>query len=150
MPRFSTPTARPRRRRATLPFQGVQTSQIENPNPQSVGENTNWYTEDGYRGGSYVNCSDKSQPGVMPILNALKNISPNCAANTYYLVNNYNLGYKADGTLSNPTNDPTLFTLPPQPPSLPTIADALTTKGVSWKWIPAVAESTAATRLPII
>src|SRR5262249_21326894 len=44
------------------------------------------------------------------------------------------LGYKANGTLSNPTNDPTLFTLPPQPPSLSTIADALTTKGVTWKY----------------
>jgi len=31
----------------------------------------------------------------------------NCAANAYYLVNNYNLGYKADGTLSNPGHDPT-------------------------------------------
>jgi acid phosphatase len=115
-------------------YQGVQTSQVENPNPQPAGSNTNWYTEDGYRGGSYVNCSDPNQPGVTPILNALANIKPNCAANTYYLVNNYNLGYKANGTLSNPTNDPTLFTLPPQPPSLPTIADALTKKGVSWKY----------------
>src|SRR5215472_2171903 len=99
-------------------FQGVQTSQVENPNPQPAGTNTNWYTEDGYRGGSYVNCSDLSQPGVTPIRSLLQNLNvkPNCAANTYYLVNNYNLGYKANGTLSNPTNDPTLFTLPPQPP----------------------------------
>jgi phospholipase C len=105
-------------------YQGVQTSQVENPNPQPAGTNTNWYTEDGYRGGSYVNCSDPNQPGVTPIRSLLQNlnITPNCAANTYYLVNNYNLGYKADGTLSNPTNDPTLFTLPPQPPSLPVAA----------------------------
>jgi phospholipase C len=102
-------------------YQGVQTSHVENPNPQPASTNNNWYTEDGYRGGSNVNCSDKSQPGVMPILNTLKNINPNCAPDTYYLVNNYNLGYKANGTLSNPTNDPTLFTLPPQPTSLPTL-----------------------------
>ena len=114
----------------------VQTSQIENPNPQSGLSNPNWYTEDGYRGGSYVNCADPSQPGVKPIVDYLTTlkVKPNCATNTYYLVNNYNLGYKADGTLSNPTNDPTKFTLPPQPASLPTIADALSAKGVSWKY----------------
>jgi phospholipase C len=114
----------------------VQTSQVENPNPQSGLSNPNWYTEDGYRGGSYVNCADSTQPGVKPILDYLGtlNVKPNCAANTYYLVNNYNLGYKANGDLSNPTNDPTKFTLPPQPASLPTIADALSAKNISWKY----------------
>lgn len=117
-------------------YQGVTTSQVENPNPQPAGANTNWYTEDGYRGGSYVKCSDSTQPGVAPILAYLKTLSvkPNCASNTHYLVNNYNLGYRADGTLSNPALDPTKFTLPPQPATLPTIADALSAKGVSWKW----------------
>ncbi len=50
--------------------------EIENPNPMP-GTN-NWYTEDGYgygaianNGGSYVNCSSPSQPGVTPILNYL-------------------------------------------------------------------------------
>jgi hypothetical protein len=62
------------------------------------------------------------------------NIKPNCALDTYYLVNNYNLGYTADGRLANPSNDPTKFRLPPQPASLPTIADALSAEGVSWKW----------------
>jgi hypothetical protein len=76
--------------------------------------------------------------------------NPNCASNTYYLVNNYNLGYKADGTLSNPTNDPTLFALPPQPPSLPTIADALTTKGVPGNITPADGALMAAPPPPII
>jgi hypothetical protein len=32
------------------------------PDPQS-GTN-NWYTQDGYSGGSYANCSDKNNPGV--------------------------------------------------------------------------------------
>ena len=37
-------------------------NQIENPNPAS-GTN-NYYTQDGYSGGSYVNCADNGQPGV--------------------------------------------------------------------------------------
>jgi phospholipase C len=36
-------------------------NQIENPDPQP-GTN-NFYTQDGYSGGSYVNCSDPHQPG---------------------------------------------------------------------------------------
>jgi hypothetical protein len=38
----------------------------------------------------------------MNVLRTL-NVKPNCAADTYYLVNNYNLGYKANGDLANPT-----------------------------------------------
>jgi phospholipase C len=117
-------------------YQGVQTSQVENPNPQTGLSNPNWYTEDGYRGGSYVNCADPTQPGVKPITDYLTTLSvkSNCAANAYYLLNNYNLGYKADGTLSNPTNDPTLFTLPPIPATLPNIGDALSAQKVTWKY----------------
>lgn len=44
-------------------------TQIENPNPLS-GWN-NYYTQDGYSGGSYVNCADNTQPGVKPILDYL-------------------------------------------------------------------------------
>jgi len=117
-------------------YQGVQTSQVENPDPQTGLSNPNWYTEDGYRGGSYVKCADSSQPGVTPILDYLKMlpVNSNCAASAYYLVNNYNLGYKADGTLRNPTNDPTLFTLPPIPSTLPNIGDTLTAQKVSWEY----------------
>lgn len=35
---------------------------IENPDAQP-GTN-NWYKEDGYQGGTYVNCSDLDSPGV--------------------------------------------------------------------------------------
>jgi phospholipase C len=42
---------------------------------------------------------------IVDYLTTLK-VKPNCAPNTYYLVNNYNLGYKADGTLANPICDP--------------------------------------------
>jgi hypothetical protein len=66
---FDTPSMPNKRTVPPTSFmnQGTQTSQVENPNPQPAGSNTNWYTEDGYRGGSYVNCSDTTQPGVTPI-----------------------------------------------------------------------------------
>jgi acid phosphatase len=118
-------------------WQGTQTSQVENPNPQTGLSNPNWYTEDGYRGGSYVNCADTKQPGVQPIVTYLTSLSvkPNCAANTYYLVNNYNLAYLPDGKLRpiDPQGS-SWFTLAPQPKSLPTIADALTANSISWKY----------------
>jgi phospholipase C len=112
----------------------ITVSQIENPDPQPGLENTNWYTEDGYRGGSYVKCADPSEPGVKAIWDYLDSIkvNPNCEKDTYYLVNNYNLGYTPDGKPVDLSKSP--YTLPPQPASLPTIADALSTKGVSWKW----------------
>jgi phospholipase C len=67
-------------------------NQIEDPDPQS-GTN-NFYASDGLLGGSFVNCSDLSQPGVAPIMSYLNSLSyslfrgGNCAPNTYYLVNN--------------------------------------------------------------
>jgi len=120
--------------------------EIENPNP-AKGTN-NWYTEDGYGagsygspssgGGSYTNCADASQPGVAPTLNYLKAlatpISPNCEANHYYLLNNYNPGYFGNGnnayTDTNPNN--TVFTIPPS--SVPSIGDSLIAANVSWKY----------------
>ncbi len=58
--------------------------EVENPNP-AVGTN-NWYTQDGYGGGSYgsasygggsyTNCSDITQPGVAPIVTYLQLSSP--------------------------------------------------------------------------
>ncbi|WGR74538.1 MULTISPECIES: alkaline phosphatase family protein [unclassified Bradyrhizobium] len=107
-------------------------NQIENPDP-ARGTN-NYYTQDGYSGGSYVNCSDPSAPGVAAINEQLykNNVrNNNCSANHYYLVNNYNMYWN-----QNSTNPQTLgsdkFVLPPQ--SAPTIADVMTAKGVSWKY----------------
>jgi acid phosphatase len=119
---------------ATVNGVKVTVSQIENPNPQSVAGNTNWYTEDGYSGGSYVNCADGSQPGVGAIRDYLAqiHIDPKCEPDHYYLVNNYNPGYAADGTAADLAARP--FTLPPQPASLRNIADALSAAAVSWKW----------------
>lgn len=104
-------------------------NEIENPNPQP-GTN-NWYTEDGYSGGSYTQCADTSQPGVAPIAAYLKSYPGNhplrCQPGAYYLLNNYNPGYMGDGTVNTST-----FTIPPS--SVPTIADRLNEKQISWRY----------------
>jgi phospholipase C len=99
--------------------------EIENPVPQP-GTN-NFWIQDGYGGfgasgayggGSYSNCSDATQPGVGPILAYLaalpRPINPNCAPNTYYLLNNYNPGYFGDGSdaYADHTSNNTPFTIP--------------------------------------
>ena len=104
-------------------------NQIENPNPQP-GTN-NWYTQDGYSGGSYSNCSDASQPGVHQVLDYLNQLpsrpASKCAPGAYYLLNNYNPGYNGDGTLNTST-----FTIPPS--SVPTIGDTLNAHHISWRY----------------
>jgi phospholipase C len=130
---------------AGTPYAGI-VDEIENPNPAS-GTN-NWYSEDGYGGGgygsaaygggSYTNCSDLSQPGVAPIVNYLKSLSPpvdpRCEAGHYYLLNNYNPGYFGNGknayTDDSAYNTP--FTIPPS--STPSIGDDLGAGNVSWKY----------------
>ncbi|MDD2800171.1 MAG: alkaline phosphatase family protein [Methylococcales bacterium] len=105
-------------------------NQIENPNPLAATEN--FYIQDGYAGGSYVNCSDANQPGVASILSILKNNhrSSNCAKGAYYLVNNYDVPYNVDGTAKELAANK--FIYPPQ--SVPTIGESLSAKNVSWKW----------------
>jgi phospholipase C len=120
--------------------------EIENPNPQK-GTN-NWYSEDGYGGGSfgsasygggsYSECSNLKQPGVAPIVNYLQSlpnpIDPRCEAGHYYLLNNYNPGYFGNGknayTDTNANN--TVFTIPPS--SVPSIGDTLLKAKISWKY----------------
>jgi phospholipase C len=103
-------------------------NQIENPDPQP-GTN-NWYTQDGYSGGSYSDCADHSQPGVRGVFSYLNSLSyrvfNNCRPGHYYLLNNYNPGYNVDGTLNTST-----FTVPPQE-NWPTIGDELSARGISW------------------
>lgn len=108
--------------------------QIENPDAQP-GTN-NWYTEDGYRGGTYVNCADPAQPGVAGIRALLAQLpypafnDGNCAPGHYYMVNNLDPAF---GPLGEPLPlGADKFLLPPQP--MPHIGDALTAGGVSWKW----------------
>ncbi|HLH10444.1 MAG TPA: alkaline phosphatase family protein [Methylovirgula sp.] len=127
-------------------------SEIENPNPQP--STNNFYTQDGYGGGSgsptatapnanygggsYVDCADPTQPGISPILNylnALKRpVSANCEAGHYYLVNNYNPGYFGDGTDAYTNKNPKnyVFTIPPS--SLRTIGDELNEHNISWAY----------------
>ena len=131
---------------AGSPNAGV-VDEIENPNPQS-GTN-NWYTEDGYGGGSYgsssygggtyTNCSDSTQPGVAPITTYLSSLStpinPRCDSNHFYLLNNYNPGFYGDGRnayadIGNPNE--TVFTIPPSP--LRNIGDELNEKNISWAY----------------
>jgi phospholipase C len=120
--------------------------EVENPNPAAT--TNNWYTEDGYGGGSfgaasygggsYSDCSDTTQPGVAPIVNYLKSlakpIDPRCEKGHYYLLNNYNPGYFGNGnnayTDTNANN--TVFTIPPS--STPSIGDDLIKNNVSWKY----------------
>ena len=121
-------------------------NEIENPNP-AKGTN-NWYTEDGYGGGSfgspsfgggsYSDCSDTTQPGVEPVVKYLKSlptpIAANCEKGHYYLLNNYNPGYFGNGnnafTDTNPAN--TVFTIPPS--SVRSIGDEMLAKNISWKY----------------
>jgi phospholipase C len=131
---------------AGSPNAGV-VDEIENPNAQS-GTN-NYYTEDGYGGGSYgsasfgggtySNCADTTQPGVAPIANYLsslsKPINPRCDTSHFYLLNNYNPGYYGDGRnayadIGNPKE--TVFTIPPSP--LRNIGDELNENNISWAY----------------
>jgi phospholipase C len=120
--------------------------EVENPNA-AAGTN-NWYKEDGYGGGSagkssygggsYSNCSDSDAPGVTSVLEYLSSlpyqVDPKCAPGHYYLLNNYNPGYFADGSNAyTDTNDHnTVFTVPPS--TLRTIGDELLEKNVSFTY----------------
>ena len=102
---------------------------IENPNPQA-GTN-NYYTQDGYSGGSYSDCSDSFAPGVKAVESYLSTLpytpSSKCEKGAYYLLNNYNPGYYGDGTINTSP-----FTIPPSP--VHTIADNLNAAGISWAY----------------
>ena len=109
-------------------------NQIENPDPMTGTDN--WYTQDGYAGGSYVNCADASQPGVKAIGDYLNSLpyrpfrGGNCRDNAYYLVNNYKPGYLGDGTPA--PLGPREFTIPPS--RQPNLGLLLSRHGVSWRY----------------
>src|SRR6202789_2170577 len=107
------------------------TNQVENPNPQA--STNDYYDQDGYGGGSYVNCGDISQPGVPAVTNylqSLKNpVNPNCVKGDYYLVNNYNPGYTGDGQLYSALSP---FTI--SPTSQKSIGDDLVAHKVPFKY----------------
>src|SRR5271163_995761 len=120
--------------------------EVENPNP-AVGTN-NWYSEDGYGGGSfgsasygggsYSNCSDPTQPGVSEVVTYLQSlphpVDPHCEAGHYYLLNNYNPGYfgKGENAFVDTNAANTVFTVPPS--AVRSIADELLARDISWKY----------------
>jgi acid phosphatase len=112
-------------------------NQIENPDPAPG--TANFYRQDGYQGGSYVNCADASQPGVGAILEVLKRkgVASGCERGAYYLVNNYGAGYDLDGHPQPLGAQNQVY--PPQ--TVPTIAEALSRKGIRWKWYTAGREA---------
>jgi phospholipase C len=120
--------------------------EVENPNP-AAGTN-NWYSEDGYGGGSfgsasfgggsYSNCADPTQNGVSSVVKYLQSlprpVDPHCEVGHYYLLNNYNPGYFGQGenAFADESPDNTVFTVPPS--STPSIGDTLLKHEISWKY----------------
>jgi phospholipase C len=120
--------------------------EVENPNP-AAGTN-NWYSEDGYGGGSfgspsfgggsYSNCADPTQNGVSSVVKYLQSlprpVDPHCEVGHYYLLNNYNPGYFGQGenAFADESPDNTVFTIPPS--SVPSIGDTLLKHDISWKY----------------
>ncbi len=105
-------------------------NEIENPNPQP--DTNNYYTQDGYSGGSYSACADPGQSGVGPILDYLKSLpaapKANCDPGHYYLLNNYNPGYLGNGEVDTISK----FAIPPS--SVRNIGDDLLEHHVSWAY----------------
>lgn len=120
--------------------------EIEDPNA-APGTN-NWYSEDGYGGGSggsasygggsYSDCSDPNAAGAPAVLDYLHSlpytVDAKCAPGHYYLLNNYNPGYFADGTNAySDTNDHnTVFTVPPS--NLRNIGNELVEHNISFAY----------------
>ena len=101
-------------------------SLIANPNPKPGTVNT--YTADN----AFSNCSDITQPGVLPIIQYLEslpyNAEPNCAHNSYYMLDNTNPGFLPNGTLVPAVQN----ALPPSP--VRSIGDALNEQSISWAY----------------
>jgi phospholipase C len=120
--------------------------EVEDPNA-AAGTN-NWYSEDGYGGGSsgspsygggsYSDCSDPGAAGAPQVVSYLQSlprpVDPKCDDGHYYLLNNYNPGYFGDGSnaYTDTNNHNTVFTVPPS--TLRTIGDELVEKNVSFAY----------------
>jgi phospholipase C len=100
-------------------------SRIYNPDPQAG--TLNLYTTQA----QWFDCSDASQPGIQAItsyLNALPyEISTNCDPGHFYPAANISPAFGPDGTPRNPANN-----IPPV--SIRSIGDALSEKGIPWKY----------------
>lgn len=130
-------------------------NQIENPDPQLGLLNINFFSHDGYSGGSYVNCSDITQPGVAPIRQFLsrRSLKSNCEEGAYYLVNNYEPAYNMDGSLKVNADklpkfeDANAYVYPPQ--TRHNIGQLLSEYQVSWKWYTGGRDDADATSDPL-
>jgi len=105
-------------------------SQVANPNPKSATDVS--FIVDR----RWTECGDQTQPGIKPIVDYLKSLPSrpdltptNCAANTFYMINNTRPGFLSNGQLN--TAGINAGTAAP-PSSLRTIGDALNEKGISW------------------
>ncbi len=99
---------------------------VANPNPAQG--TVNRYTNDG----DFHACIAGGQPqsGAEPILHYLSQLhyrpKPNCEDSHYYMINNVEPAYRADGSLGAGYRNP--------PSSVRTIGDALSDKNISWAW----------------
>lgn len=103
-------------------------NEIGNPNSLKVSNNS--YNQDNSMG-VYVDCSNITKPGILPIRSYLESLLYNprtkCSPNTYYLINNFNPGFHRDGTI-----DKTGLSIPPS--TVRTIGDELSAHKVSWSY----------------
>ena len=101
--------------------------------PDPVAGTNNYYTQDGYGGGSYVNCADPSQPGVAAIAEHCLAWRSRQQLRAGPLLPGQQLQHVLEPDEQRSADArPRQFTLPPQ--STPTIADVMTEHGVSWKY----------------
>jgi phospholipase C len=104
----------------------VPTGSIMNPNP--VAGTINTYQANG----TWVKCSDPTQPGVAELHSYLASlpyfVGPNCASNAYYATRDADVPYNAIGA-SNSVSSTTMAPL-----TMRHIGDALNEKGISWAW----------------
>jgi phospholipase C len=103
---------------------------IENVNP--IPGSDNLYRNDSFHGGSFVNCSDLTQPGVEPIVSKLaqNGLSSGCDKDTYYLVNALAPPFDLNG---DPVKEAD-FEYEYSPYTVPTIAERMSENQVSWGW----------------
>src|SRR5579875_344265 len=120
---------------------------IENPNPQPGSDN--FYIQSrpdpgdlgNTSSGGLVNCSDPSAPGVKAVADYLDALpyepfrGGNCAPGVYYQVDNE---YPSFDTMGQPIARGNAFPNGPDfaigPQTIPTIGDALSARGISWKY----------------
>ena len=93
---------------------------VANPDPVA-GTQMNYQNDQ-----NFVNCADSTQPGVEPIVSYLASLpyhaKSSCEPGHYYMINNTDPGYNADGSLSG--------SVPPS--SLRSIGDALNDHHITW------------------